>query len=92
MVSVLSTGPVGPGDSVNGTDKNIVLPTCSKEGRLLKPGTPAKSIDDFYFTQSDLSNTLKGHVWSAYSLISGYTFYNILSFKMEEEYKLYPSK
>jgi len=37
MVSILSTGPVGPGDAVNNTNATVVMPTCTKDGLLLKP-------------------------------------------------------
>ncbi|XP_046547807.1 uncharacterized protein LOC124257721 [Haliotis rubra] len=46
IVAVLSTGPVGPGDMINGTDKDLLMRCCNDDGLILKPSRPATAIDD----------------------------------------------
>ncbi|CAH1776345.1 unnamed protein product, partial [Owenia fusiformis] len=45
VVSTLSTGPVGVGDMIGGTNKTLVMMSCNAEGLLLKPSKPATAID-----------------------------------------------
>lgn len=45
LVATLSTGPVGPGDKINGTNVNLLMRCCDGNGRLLKPSFPAVAID-----------------------------------------------
>lgn len=44
-VAALSAGPIGPGDRIGNSNKDILLKTCMPDGRLLKPGVPAMAID-----------------------------------------------
>ena len=44
-VAALSGGPVGPGDVINDTNRELIMKTCRVDGLLLKPGVPAMSID-----------------------------------------------
>ena len=43
VVSLLSRGGVGPGDSLDSLDKRVIFPTCRKDGLLLLPDVPAKA-------------------------------------------------
>jgi len=45
LVSNLSGGPVGPGDSIGAADRELLMRTCRKDGMLLKPDRPATPID-----------------------------------------------
>jgi hypothetical protein len=46
LVATLSTGPVGIGDSIGGTNASLVMMTCrAGDGLLLKPDRPAQLMD-----------------------------------------------
>jgi hypothetical protein len=44
-VSALSGGPVGLGDVVGATNKELVLRTCRPDGLLLRPQVPVVPLD-----------------------------------------------
>jgi len=46
--AVLSTGPVMIGDFAGHTDREMLMRSCRKDGRLLQPDFPAIPIDDMY--------------------------------------------
>ena len=52
FVSVLSTGPVGPSDTVGGADKQLILATCMSDGLILKPSRPAMSLDSTFLQRA----------------------------------------
>jgi len=45
LIASLSTGPVGLGDRVGRTDRDLVLRTCRSDGVLLKPDAPIAALD-----------------------------------------------
>lgn len=45
LLSALSAGPVGIGDRMGRTDKNIVMRTCRADGTLVKPDVPLCAMD-----------------------------------------------
>lgn len=47
-VSVLSGGPVGPGDTDKGANVTLLMATCTQDGLLLKPSRPALSLDSTF--------------------------------------------
>lgn len=48
-LAALSGGPVGIGDRIGRTDREIVMRTCTDDGRLLQPTRPIAMIDDCLF-------------------------------------------
>jgi hypothetical protein len=48
MLSALSAGPVGIGDRLGRTDRDLVLRTCRADGVLVKPDVPLAAIDASY--------------------------------------------
>ncbi|XP_056009973.1 uncharacterized protein LOC125678812 [Ostrea edulis] len=66
VVSTLSTGPVGPGDMVGGTNVSLLMRCCNTDGRILKPSKPATAIDrQMILTATKVTNNME--VWSTYS-------------------------
>nr|XP_022321423.1 uncharacterized protein LOC111123413 [Crassostrea virginica] len=66
VVSTLSTGPVGPGDVVGGTNRTLLMRCCNADGLILKPSKPATAIDrQFIMTASGVTRDLE--VWSTYT-------------------------
>ena len=49
LLSALGAGPVGIGDRIGRTDRDIVMRTCDDAGRLLRPDRPIALIDDCLF-------------------------------------------
>ncbi len=49
LLSAMSGGPVGIGDRIGRTDRDIVMRTCDDDGRLLQPTVPIGLIDDCLF-------------------------------------------
>ncbi len=45
LISLLSAGPVGPGDKIGAADVELLMKTCRQDGVLLKPDRPATPID-----------------------------------------------
>lgn len=45
LLSALSAGPVGLGDRLGRTDRNIVRRTCRSDGVLIKPDLPLTALD-----------------------------------------------
>jgi hypothetical protein len=45
VLSVLSTGPVGPGDGINFTNSERIMKCCRQDGLILKPDRPITMID-----------------------------------------------
>ena len=48
LISNLSGGPVGPGDKIGTTDRELLMQTCREDGLLLKPDKPAMPIDRMF--------------------------------------------
>jgi len=80
-VSALSGGPVGPGDSIGNTDKELIMKTCMPDGRLLKPEVPVMTIDSNFYTKAfdDDSLGVTGYVWRAYTTHNGLYYFNIFA-------------
>jgi hypothetical protein len=45
LLASLSSGPVGIGDEIGCTDRNLVLRTCREDGVLVKPDVPIAALD-----------------------------------------------
>ena len=69
-VSVLSGGPVGPSDTVNGVNKALIMATCAQDGLLLKPSRPALSLDSTFVQRAFGKGGPNGVVSAAYTEVS----------------------
>jgi len=45
MLAVLSAGPVGIGDQLGSSNRDIIMRTCREDGVLVKPDAPISAID-----------------------------------------------
>lgn len=58
LLAALSAGPVGIGDRIGATDRDLVLRTCREDGVLVKPDAPLAAVDRCFrasaFLQSEL--------------------------------------
>lgn len=45
LLAALSSGPVGIGDEIGATDKELVMRTCREDGVLIKPDVPLAAVD-----------------------------------------------
>lgn len=80
-ISILSHGPVAPGDGVGFSDAALLLRTCTTGGRLLKSSRAATSID-----RALVSKVFKGdpalpagELYATYSLVSGWAWDTLLA-------------
>ncbi len=65
LLSALSTGPVGIGDQLGCTTREIVMRTCREDGVLIKPDVPVAAIDRCFVSNSFLEHApLVGETYS----------------------------
>nr|XP_022327168.1 uncharacterized protein LOC111126669 isoform X3 [Crassostrea virginica] len=70
LVATLSTGPVGPGDKINGTNVDLLMRCCDGNGRLMKPSFPAVAIDrQIVKAAIPSSNGPEGEIWTTLTSI-----------------------
>ncbi|XP_076436393.1 uncharacterized protein LOC143275932 isoform X2 [Babylonia areolata] len=75
-VATLSTGPVGPGDAINLTDRDTLMRCCASDGMILKPSRPATAIDGVFMEMGfGEGEGTSGEVWSTYT-----TFHDVMTF------------
>ncbi|XP_071111597.1 uncharacterized protein [Haliotis cracherodii] len=92
IVSTLSTGPVAPGDIVNGTNVTLLMSCCNSDGLILQPSKPAMAIDSQMLQQAFQDGSgPDGEVYTTYSRIGEYVFGIILASAMEADFSLTPS-
>jgi hypothetical protein len=51
MLAAMSCGPVGIGDAIGATDRDLVLRTCREDGVLVQPDAPMAAWSDSFFGQ-----------------------------------------
>ncbi|CAG0889291.1 unnamed protein product [Cyprideis torosa] len=67
VISVLSAGPVAPGDRIGEFDRSLIMKSCNSDGLLLKPDKPATAIDSSFWYRAYGNGTgPNGEVWSTY--------------------------
>jgi hypothetical protein len=67
LLAALSAGPVGIGDQIGKTNRDIVMRTCREDGILIKPDVPIAAIDACFRTNSFLARApLIGEAFSAH--------------------------
>ena len=54
LLAVLGAGPVGLGDRLGRTDRELVMRTCRSDGRLVKPDVPVAALDRCFRNHSML--------------------------------------
>ncbi|XP_046547865.1 uncharacterized protein LOC124257770 isoform X1 [Haliotis rubra] len=92
VVATLSTGPVGIGDMIGGTNKTLIMKSVNADGLILKPSRPATSIDNRIrrMAWTDFEGP-DGEVWSTYSDFGGNNKYGIiLAADLQGSYNMTP--
>ncbi|KAK7102674.1 uncharacterized protein [Littorina saxatilis] len=94
IVSVLSTGPVGPSDRIGYSNVSLIMRCCNAEGLILKPSKPATAIDDQIYQTALGSNYngANGEVWTTYSAVGGLRFGIIFVPNITGQYSITPTK
>ena len=64
LMATLTTGPVGIGDMIGGTNLTLLNRALRSDGVILKPGFAAHRLDNYYLNTSD-NTCSKAEVWSA---------------------------
>lgn len=86
-ISVLSAGPVTPGDGVGFADAALILRTCTSGGRILRPTRAATAIDSQIVARVFPSNGgPQGEVYGTYSEVSGWLFDTVLGAALTAPY------
>jgi hypothetical protein len=67
LVAALSTGPVGPSDSIGNLDVELIMHTCTKSGLLLKADKPATALDSTFLPQKGFSFPSLIQVWDSFT-------------------------
>jgi hypothetical protein len=94
IVSVLSAGPVGTGDSIGHENKNNIFLACRKDGVLVKPDLPLLPMDQDYlhFAQKKKVPML-AHTYTQHGDIrTSYVFAFMDDSTVERNYKFAPSE
>nr|XP_006815625.1 PREDICTED: uncharacterized protein LOC102804514 [Saccoglossus kowalevskii] len=92
VVSLLSSGPVGPGDKIGYMNKSLIMRSCNSDGLLLKPSKPATAIDPQIYRSALGSGGPDGEVWSTYSDIAAYRFGTLLWVNVKTSYPITPQQ
>lgn len=69
IVSILSTGPVGPSDKIGMANLTRIMRTCATDGKLLKPSVPATAVDTTFAQRAFGAHGPQGELWSTYTQV-----------------------
>lgn len=88
LASVLSGGPVAPGDKVGGSNRTLIMQTCREDGILLKAGRPATPLDSYWFVRAFGPNQdgPQGELWSTECSVGGFTWLYVFGTMLAKDY------
>ena len=87
VVSILTAGPVGPGDKIGYMNRDLIMRSCNAEGLLLRPSKPVTSLDQQIHAKAFGSKFGPiGEAWSTYTRISQYTFGVLFAADIRNDY------
>ncbi len=91
-ISVLSAGPVTPGDGVGFSDVEQILRGCTSSGLLLHPSRPATAIDRSIASTvfPHASGAITGEVYATYTVIGGYFWNHVLAAELTSSVNVSP--
>lgn len=92
-ISVLSAGPVSPGDLVGYAVRSEVVRSVNAAGRLLHPSRPATAIDRQVAARAfgpALSGGPAGEVWATGSYVSGWTWGHVIAMVLTAPFSFLP--
>jgi hypothetical protein len=82
LVSTLSTGPVAPSDDIGGSDVDLIMRSCRKDGKLLQPDRPAVLSQRTILARAGLTDSSddgEGEVWVTLSTISDLKWHYVVA-------------
>ncbi|XP_071835064.1 uncharacterized protein [Apostichopus japonicus] len=92
VISIYSTAPVAPSDSIGFTNVTLLNRTMASDGLLLQPSRPMMAVDgyilNFAFPEENIG--IVGLVWSTYSNISGTIYGSILAIDTYSPQDVFP--
>jgi hypothetical protein len=74
FISILSTGPVGPGDAINYTNVDRIMKCCRKDGLILKPDRAITMIDLLISDWAQNNGNKQGELYSTQSTMSVFSY------------------
>jgi hypothetical protein len=89
-VATYATGPVGPGDHYNMTNRDVVMMTCADDGLILKPSKPLRTIDSSFTQRAFGSGGPLGQVWTTHTWIDTLQWHHVFSADLSYEYDFVP--
>ncbi len=94
ILSVLSAGPVGTGDSIGKENKSNIMLACRKDGVLVKPDVPLLPVDEDYVNEANgLKKPMLAFTCTKHNQIeTGYIFAFSDSSYSNREFTFTPSK
>ena len=94
ILSVLSAGPVGTGDSMGKEDKSNIMKVCRTDGVLVKPDVPIVPVDQDYINDAEGSNSpMLAYTYTRHGKIkTGYVFAFIKDSSYDRSINFRPSK
>lgn len=84
--AVLTRGPVSPADKIGLANRDIIMRSCTANGRLLQPDRPATAIDAQFVKLAFKKGGPSGEVWSTESTVGGVCFGIVLAAQLDEPY------
>ncbi|KAJ8044597.1 hypothetical protein HOLleu_07382 [Holothuria leucospilota] len=93
VISIHSTAPVAPSDSLGFTNVTLLNRTMSSDGRLLQPSQPMMAVDGYLLNMAfpDENLGIAGLVWSSHSNVSGAIYGSILVIDTKTTIHVIPS-
>ena len=92
-VSAFSTGPVTPNDGVAQNNRDLIMKTCTKSGKLLHPSKSAVAIDRSYIEEgiTDFNRNSsfwpnRTEIWASYTVFEDQApFIHVLAADLQKE-------
>lgn len=81
--AVLTRGPVSPADKIGLANRDMIMRSCTANGRLLQPDRPATAIDAQFVKLAFGKGGPMGEVWATESTVGGICYAIILAAQLE---------
>jgi hypothetical protein len=86
LVAALTTGPVGPSDSIGNLNVELIMKTCTKDGLLLKADKPTTAIDSTFVPQRGYTFPSIIQVWDSFTQFGNNRWHYILAAQLTAGY------
>jgi len=88
-----SRGPVAGSDGIGMSDASLILRSCTREGRLLRPDRPMRLMDGAIASSAlgASASPINGETWSTYTTVGGATYPHVLAIEVQTAFTLAPA-